>query len=274
VRLVSFKVNGHHSWGTLDSEGISDLGARHVAPSLCDHLISGADTPRNVCVDYKLGDVELTVPVSGSRIFCIGFNYHAHRAEMNSKPADWPPIFIRSPQSVVASEAPLLRPSVSDNFDFEGELACVIGKPGRHISKALALDHVFGYSIFNDGSIRDFQTTSVTAGKNFDSSGAFGPWIVDVAEAPAWDKMTLVTRLNAEIVQQTTTDLLIFGVPDLIAYISKITKLLPGDIVSTGTPSGIGWHREPPLWMKPGDNVEVEISGIGVLANSVAAETA
>ena len=149
----------------------------------------------------------------------------------------------------------------------------MIGKAGRHIAKDRALDHIFGYSIFNDGSVRDFQTSSITAGKNFDGSGAFGPWIVDAEEAPGWDQMNLTTRLNGTVVQESTTDLLIFGVPDLITYISTITTLQPGDVISTGTPGGVGWNRKPPLWIKPGDSVEVAVSGIGVLANPVVAES-
>jgi 2-keto-4-pentenoate hydratase/2-oxohepta-3-ene-1,7-dioic acid hydratase in catechol pathway len=273
MKFAAFKVAGRSTWGAITDDGIVDMGARGVAPNLQAYIASGsADTLPSGPSDYALTDVELDLPLKMPRIFCIGFNYHAHRAEMDQKTAESPLIFIRSPQSVVAAGKPLWRPSASDNFDFEGELACIIGAGGRHISPDQALRHVFGYSIFNDGSIRDFQNSSITAGKNFDASGAFGPWIVDSDEAPAWNAMHVRTRLNDEVVQQSDTDLMIFGLPDLIAYISRITRLIPGDVIATGTPSGVGWKRTPPLWMKPGDTVDVEVTGIGRLTNRIIAE--
>ncbi len=273
MKYVAFKVAGRSAWGAIRDEGVVDLGARGAAESLLDHIVSGNSAEvRGGPVDYALADVELDVPLKTPRIFCIGFNYHAHRAEMDQKTADKPLIFMRSPQSVVAAGAALWRPAASDNFDFEGELACIIGTGGRHIPPEQALRHVFGYSIFNDGSIRDFQNASITAGKNFDASGAFGPWIVDASEAPAWNAMYVRTRLNDEVVQQSETDLMIFGLPELIGYISTITRLIPGDVIATGTPSGVGWKRVPPLWMKPGDKVDVEVTGIGNLRNPIIAE--
>lgn len=272
MRFLSFKVGGRTSWGTLDGNRIVDLGARGSAAGLLEYVASGAAAPQGGAADYALADVELTVPLNGGRVFCIGLNYRDHVAETGRQISQWPSIFTRTSQSLAAPGASLSRPAASDNFDFEGELACVIGKGGRHIVATKALEHVFGYCIFNDGSIRDYQNSSVTAGKNFDATGAVGPWIVDKSESPAWDAMTLKTRLNGQIVQHANTDTMIFGVPFVIEYLSKITTLLPGDVIATGTPAGVGMRREPPLWMKPGDVIEVEISGLGVLSNPIVAE--
>jgi 2-keto-4-pentenoate hydratase/2-oxohepta-3-ene-1,7-dioic acid hydratase in catechol pathway len=158
---------------------------------------------------------------------------------------------------------------VSDNFDFEGELGVVIGTRGRLISQADALDHVGGYTCFNDGSVRDWQKHSVTSGKNFEASGACGPWIVTADEIPDPRTLTLVTRLNGQEVQRSGLDLLIHSIPRIIEYISTMTTLEPGDIIATGTPAGVGSRRTPPLWMKPGDTIEVEISSVGVLKNPI-----
>ncbi len=179
---------------------------------------------------------------------------------------------MRFTDTLAANGAPLVRPTVSDNFDFEGELALIIGKGGRHIAEDRALDHVAGYACFNDGSIRDWQKHSVSAGKNFPSTGGFGPWMVTKDEIPDPAALTLTTRLNGAEVQHAGTDMLIFPIPRLIAYVSAFTALNPGDVIATGTPEGVGLTRTPPLWMKPGDVVEVEISGIGTLRNPVVAE--
>ena len=165
-------------------------------------------------------------------------------------------------------------PKISGDFDYEGELALIIGKPGRHIAKADALSHVFGYTLFNDGSIRDIQFKhSIAAGKNFHATGGFGPWIVTTDEIPDPTRLHLATRLNGQEVQHTGIDDLIFDIPTLISYCSDWTPLVAGDVISTGTPEGVGFARKPPLWMKPGDVVEVEIGGIGVLRNPIVAES-
>ena len=162
-------------------------------------------------------------------------------------------------------------PRVTDTYDFEGELAVVIGRAGRHVDEAGALDHVAGYACFNDGSVREHQrhTTQFTPGKNFDRSGAFGPWLVTADEVGDPQALSLETRLNGETVQETTTDLMIFPIAEVIAYLSVFTELVPGDVIATGTPGGVGAARTPPLWMQPGDTVEVEISRVGRLANPV-----
>jgi len=183
-----------------------------------------------------------------------------------------PSIFVKLPEALAAHGEPLLRPRVSDNFDFEGELALVIGKAGRHIPAARAFDHVAGYTCFNDGSIRDFQKHSVTAGKNFHASGAMGPWLVTADEIADPGRLTLETRLNGQVVQHASTDSLIYSIPTIIAYVSAIMPLVPGDVIATGTPEGVGAGRTPPLWMQPGDEIEVEIAGIGTLRNPIMAE--
>jgi 2-keto-4-pentenoate hydratase/2-oxohepta-3-ene-1,7-dioic acid hydratase in catechol pathway len=168
----------------------------------------------------------------------------------------------------------MVRPSVSGKFDYEGELAAIIGKAGRNISEADALGHIAGYACFNDGSVRDWQrhTHQFLPGKNFPASGSFGPWMVTADEIPDPSQMLLITRLNGQEMQNSTTDLLIFNVPFLISYISTFTELNPGDVIVTGTPGGVGARRDPPVWMKPGDLIEVDIDKIGVLANPIAAE--
>jgi 2-keto-4-pentenoate hydratase/2-oxohepta-3-ene-1,7-dioic acid hydratase in catechol pathway len=213
---------------------------------------------------------ELLVPFdTQARIFCIGVNYRSHVTETHREVEPQPSVFIRTQASVVAHGAGMVRPSSSDNFDYEGELTVVIGRRGRLISQADALSHVAGYTCFNDGSVRDFQKHSTTSGKNFEASGACGPWIVTSDELPDPTSLTLVTRLNGTEVQRSTTDLLIHSIPRIIEYISTMTSLEPGDIIATGTPAGVGSRRTPPLWMKPGDTIEVDITSIGVLRNPI-----
>jgi len=183
-------------------------------------------------------------------------------------------IFARYPDSLVGHGAPMVRPQVSVQFDYEGELAIVIGKSGRHIESGSALDHVAGYACFNDGSVRDYQrhTTQFLPGKTFWRSGSFGPWLVTPDEAGAIGDLGLVTRLNGIEVQRAKIDDLLFDPPELIAYLSAIYPLMPGDVIATGTTGGVGAFRKPPLWMKPGDRVEVTIDRLGTLRNSIIAE--
>jgi 2-keto-4-pentenoate hydratase/2-oxohepta-3-ene-1,7-dioic acid hydratase in catechol pathway len=204
----------------------------------------------------------------------VGLNYRKHIAETGREPPRWPSIFTRCMESLVAHGQPLVRPKVSKQLDFEGELGVIIGKPGRHITAAEALEHVAGYTIVNDGSVRDYQrhTIQFFPGKNFWRSGSIGPWLVTPEELPAPLAMQLTTRLNGKVMQQAFLDELVFGVADLIAYLSDITPLIPGDIIATGTPGGVGAFREPPVWMQPGDLVEVEISGLGILSNHIVDE--
>ena len=197
-----------------------------------------------------------------------------HIREVGKKVEDYPLIFVRLTSTQVGHLQPIIRPNASDHLDFEGELAVIIGKPGRHIAKENALHHVAGYSIYNDASVRDWQrhTTQYTPGKNFPSTGGFGPWMVTTDEIPDPTKLRLTTRLNGDLVQNSGLDDFRFSIPEIIAYLSTFTQLLPGDVIITGTPKGVGAGRTPPLWMKPGDRVEVEITSIGKLVNPIAQE--
>jgi acylpyruvate hydrolase len=212
---------------------------------------------------------------AAEKVICVGLNYRDHSAESGFNQPDYPTLFGRFNSSLIGDGAPIVRPCVSDQLDFEGELVAVIGKGGRNIPLGAALDHIIGYSIFNDGSIRDFQfkTPQWTIGKNFDDTGAFGPALVTADELPAGCKgLQLETRLNGEVVQSASTSDMVFDVATLVAIISEAITLRSGDLIVAGTPSGIGVARKPPLFMKPGDRVEVEIEQIGVLSNPIVAE--
>jgi 2-keto-4-pentenoate hydratase/2-oxohepta-3-ene-1,7-dioic acid hydratase in catechol pathway len=281
MQLVSFEgPQGRSSYGILGAKGIIDVGIK--MPTTVDLSSLLADIPalarfKRDDVDYDATDVRLLPPVPDSRrIICVGLNYKAHIAETGNAVPAHPILFPRYPQSLVGPGANLVRPRVSERFDFAGELAVVIGKPGRAIPRESALDHVAGYSCFNDGSVRDWQkhTTQFLPGKNFSRSGSFGPYLVTRDEVGEVDALTLITRLNGAVVQRTKLDDLLFDVPALIAYVSQIWEVRPGDVIATGTPGGVGTARNPPLWMKPGDLVEVEINSLGILANRVIAEEA
>jgi 2-keto-4-pentenoate hydratase/2-oxohepta-3-ene-1,7-dioic acid hydratase in catechol pathway len=210
-----------------------------------------------------------------TKIICLGLNYADHAAEGGFEPPSFPTLFGRFPSSLIGHNAPIIRPKVSEMLDYEGELVAVIGKRGKNISREAALDHVAGYSIFNDASIRDYQfkTPQWTAGKNFDDSGAFGPWFVTSDELPAGAKgLSLETRLNGRVVQKATTDDMIFDVVDTISLLSTFLTLEAGDVLVMGTPAGIGFARDPKLFMKHGDVVEVEIEGLGILRNPIVDE--
>jgi 2-keto-4-pentenoate hydratase/2-oxohepta-3-ene-1,7-dioic acid hydratase in catechol pathway len=210
------------------------------------------------------------------KIICIGLNYRDHVAETGRSITEKPALFARFAGSQVGHLQPLVKPAVSDEFDYEGELAVVIGKRGRHIPAEHALQHVGGYACYNEGSVRDWQrhTSQFLSGKSFAGTGAFGPWLVTADQIPDPSCLTLETRLNGEVVQHTTTDLMITPIAEQIAYISTMLPLLPGDVIVSGTPGGVGFKRSPQLFMRPGDVAEVEISGIGVLRNPVIAEGA
>jgi 2-keto-4-pentenoate hydratase/2-oxohepta-3-ene-1,7-dioic acid hydratase in catechol pathway len=209
------------------------------------------------------------------KIVCVGLNYRDHAAESGFVPPPYPTLFARFSTSLIGHEEPLVRPKVSQALDFEGELAVIVGRRGRQITQDEALDYVAGYSIFNDGSIRDYQhkTPQWTVGKNFDGTGAFGPDFVSADELPAGGSgLRIETRLNGETVQSSTTAAMIFDVKSLIAIISEALTLEPGDVIVSGTPSGVGHARSPRLYMKPGDVCEVEIEGLGILRNAVVDE--
>jgi 2-keto-4-pentenoate hydratase/2-oxohepta-3-ene-1,7-dioic acid hydratase in catechol pathway len=216
------------------------------------------------------------VPRPG-KIICVGLNYADHSAESGFKQPDYPTLFGRFATSLIGHKAPLIRPDLSDQLDYEGEIAAVIGRRGKHVSKANALDHVAGYAVFNEGSVRDYQFKAPqwTVGKNFDGTGAFGPALVTADELPPGARgLRLTTRLNGETVQSASTDDMVFDVASLIAIISEAITLEPGDVIVTGTPAGVGVARKPQLFMKPGDLCEVEVEGIGLLVNPITQEAA
>lgn len=223
--------------------------------------------------EIDLDAVELLPPLrSPPKIICVGLNYADHSAESGFEVPSYPTIFGRFASSLIGHGAPIIRPTLSEQLDYEGEFVAVIGRGGRAIPKETALDHVIGYSLFNDASIRDYQFKAPqwTVGKNFDGTGAFGPYLATADEMPLGCRgLKLQTRLNGEIVQDASTDDLVFDVATLISVLSDAFTLEPGDVIVTGTPSGVGLARKPPLWMKPGDVCEVELEGLGVLRNSI-----
>jgi len=282
MKLASFSASGRDSYGAVVEGGIVDLGRRlgERCPSLRAAIADGAlgrfaSEMKTAKPDFTLAQVTLLPPITDpDKIICAGRNYRAHAAEAGGAPPENPQVFLRLVNTLVAHDQPMVCPKISGDFDYEGELALIIGKPGRHIAKADALSHIFGYTLFNDGSIRDIQFKhSISAGKNFHKTGGFGPWIVTADEIPDPTRLQLATRLNGREVQHTGIDDLIFDIPTLISYCSDWTPLIAGDVISTGTPEGVGFARKPPLWMKPGDVVEVEIGGIGVLRNPIVAES-
>lgn len=278
MKCLSFSVDGQSTFGALLDSGLVDLGPAlgHQFASLLDVIETGqsdllAQSISQTKARVRLDQAVLQLPLPNvKRIFCVGRNYKGHVAEVGAPLPDHPSLFFRSVQSLAASQQPIVRPRVSTEYDFEGELALVIGKSGRYITAENALDHVFGYTIMNDGSVRDYQFKhSVAVGKNFERGGSMGPWIVTREEIPDPSKLLLSTHLNGQQVQHSPTNDLIFDVPTIIAYISQFTTLLAGDVIATGTPDGVGFARKPPLWLKPNDLLEVTISGIGTLTNWV-----
>lgn len=208
------------------------------------------------------------------KVLCVGVNYRPHIKEMGRDIPDHPVVFVRFPDSLVGNGEAIVRPAVSEQFDFEGELAVVIGKEARHVSRARAFDYIAGYCCFLDGSVRDWQrhTSQFTPGKNFEHSGAIGPLMAST-EVPDPAALELTTRVNGQVMQQGRVADLVFDIPALIEYCSTFTRLQPGDVIATGTPGGVGAARKPPLWLRAGDVVEVDIPGVGVLRNPVRDET-
>lgn len=275
MKFCSYKVNNTSSFGIIVDDRIIDLGRRCQAPSLRDFLKDGIEHASRYIdeqPDFQLSDVQLEPVIPNpDKILCVGLNYHDHIAETGREETPYPVLFSRFPGSQVGHDQPMIKPLESEQFDYEGELAVIIGKECRRVSEKDALSVVAGYSCYNDGSIRDWQrhTHQFLPGKTFAQTGGFGPWMVSADEIPDPSSLMLETRLNGEVVQHTSTELLIASVQRLIAYCSTILPLLPGDVIVTGTPGGVGAKRTPPLFMKEGDVCEVEISGIGVLRNPI-----
>ena len=244
--------------------------------ALVDHLDHGAASAEPDWAGAPaLAGVRFAPPVPRpGAIWCVGLNYEDHRLETGKARAEHPTLFMRFPVCLVGHGEAILRPRVSEKLDYEGELAVVIGKTGRHIPEAEALEYVAGYACFDDASVRDYQahSTQFGPGKNFYRTGGFGPWIVSADEIPDPQALAIETWLNGEVVQQSHTSRMTYPVRELVSYLSRITPLLPGDVIATGTPSGVGMARKPPLYLKPGDLVEVEIERVGILRNPIAAE--
>ena len=283
MRLASFSVNERNSYGVVTSAGILDLGRRLPKyPSLLDvfraQAIAEARAVANAPADYQIKDVEMLPPiVMPEKNICVGINYPDRSAEYkdNREAPKYPNLFCRFATSIVGTEQPIVRPKVSEKFDYEGEVILVIGKEGRHVPRESALSFVGGLTLGNEGSVRDWLrhgTLNVTQGKNFDKSGSLGPWIVTTDEVDPAKPLHLTTRVNGELRQEDSTDRLTWGFAWLINYISTFATLRPGDLIWTGTPTGAGGHHNPPKWLKPGDVVEVEVPEIGVLSNAVVDE--
>ncbi len=282
MKLVSYISGGEDTYGVVKGGGIVNLSSRigDKYPDIKsliagDGLEEAAAAAESQDADDSLENITyLPVITNPDKVICVGLNYKAHREETGRAPTDNPALFIRFADTQAGHNQPMIKPAASDMFDYEGELAVIIGKGGRHVKAADHASVIAGYSIYNDGSVRDFQnhTTQWTAGKNFPATGGFGPWMVTSDELGDPAQLELTTRLNGEVLQNTTTDLMIFDIPTLIEYITTFTELRPGDVISTGTPGGVGFKRDPQIFMKDGDTVEVEITKIGTLVNPIVAE--
>jgi len=278
MRLASFIIDGDEKYGIVTDSGVIDL-TRHVGERYPDLKAVIADGATDGLARYSesrphYDPTEVTwLPVipNPGKILCIGVNYEDHRAETANDEVSYPAMFLRTTESQTGHRTAIVRPVESHTLDYEAEIALIIGTEGRRIQRHEAWAHIAGYSCYNDGSVREFQrhTTQYTAGKNFPSTGAFGPWMVTADEIPPETVLTLTCHLNGELMQKATTDQMIFGIPAIIEYVSRVTRLQPGDVVVTGTPGGVGARRTPPVWMKPGDTVTVSVDRIGVLENTI-----
>jgi acylpyruvate hydrolase len=284
MRIIHFETGGVRGIAADDGAGWHGLTERESGfPGILpDLIVQGADllrTGRDLLAmpAIDLNAVRILPPVpKPPKIICVGLNYDDHLEESGLKKPVYPEIFARFTTSLIAHREPIRQPPESLTLDYEAELAVVIGRKGRRISRDRALDHVAGYSLFNDATIRDFQlrTPQWTMGKNFDGTGAFGPWLVTPdALPPGAHGLRIQGRLNGRVMQDTSTDRLIFNVPALIELISVAISLEPGDVIITGTPGGVGAARKPPVFMQPGDVFEVEIEGMGILSNPVQRES-
>lgn len=287
MRFVSFSRAGQNRIGCPRNGQIVDLSI--AAPSLPTDLISlleaGPEAMQQAWATVNSAGDDALVNVNDvtylpliprpPKIICIGRNYAAHAKEGGAEPPTYPEIFYRGATSLLAHNAPIIRPQCSDKLDYEAELVAIIGRAARHVSREQGLDYIAGYSLFNDATLRDYQRKSSqwTIGKNFDNTGAFGPEFVSADELPAGaDGLRIQSRLNGEVMQDANTRDFIFPMDDLIAKLSECMTLEPGDVIVTGTPAGVGYARNPPVFMKAGDVCEIEIEGIGVLSNPVVDE--
>ena len=286
MKIAAFEAEGRRSFGVVKDGGIVDLSGRVPGAAAPEDLLGpeaaarAAEAAAAAAADHALEDARLLVPVARpGRILCVGVNYADRNEEYRdgSKPAPYPSMFFRTPESFVGHGAPIARPPESEQLDYEGEIAIVIGEGGRRIPREEAERSVAALTCLNEGTIRDWARHAkfnVTQGKNFDRSGAVGPWMTTADEYDGFDDLDIRTRVNGETRQQDNTRRLIFDFAYLISYVSTFMTLRRGDIISTGTPTGAGARSDPPVWLAPGDVVEVEATGVGVLRNEVIDEGA
>lgn len=274
MKYISFlRPDGTSAFGRLDGETVHELGSgsSDLKTAIDDNTLSTLKHGTS----FKITEVTLqpVIPNPG-KIFCVGHNYESHRKETNRAATDFPSIFTRFADTLQPHEQDILLPKVSTQLDYEGELAVIIGKGGRYISEDDAMEHIAGYACFNDASVRDWQwhTRQFTPGKNFPTTGAFGPFMMTPDEAGDLSEINVTTRLNGIVMQEQPIKDMIFSIATVISYISNFTELRPGDVIASGTPGGVGAKRTPPVWMKPGDTVEVEIGPLGILRNKIASE--
>jgi 2-keto-4-pentenoate hydratase/2-oxohepta-3-ene-1,7-dioic acid hydratase in catechol pathway len=282
MKFISFTAQGRASYGTLVDGSVHDLGARigSVLPDLKSYLraqslgLLASAQSAGTTADYAVKDIVFDAVIPNpEKVICVGINYLEHQQETGRSKTDYPTIFTRFPDTLIAHQQQIVLPKASSSVDYEGELAVIIGRAGFHVPKEKALDIVAGYSCFNDASVRDWQrhTSQFTPGKNFPATGPLGPVLETEAQSGFADRK-LETRLNGKVLQSAKLGDMIFSVPEVIAYVTAFTQLAPGDVIATGTPGGVGFKREPPLFMKHGDKVEVLIEGVGHLVNDVVSE--
>lgn len=283
MKLVSFSRLGRCGFGAVTNAGVVDLTGK-LAPEVTtlkqaiasDLLDLAGDFIQDRTADFGLSDIAfLPVIPDPAKILCVGLNYKEHQVETGRPDVDHPTIFTRYPDSQVGHRQALIKAEKTDRFDYEGELAIVIGRGGRNISIEDAMSHVAGYSCYNEGSVRDWQrhTSQFIPGKTFPGTGGFGPWMLTSDEIEDYTQLPIETRLNGEVMQKATLADLIFPLPEVINYISSFTPLSPGDVIVTGTPGGVGDKRQPPVYMEPGDLVEIDCGIVGTLINTVIAES-
>lgn len=280
MKLSTVTIAGRVTWGLIEGDTFHDVGSV-LANRFLDLKaaiaagLDGVAAAKGAAPAVPVSEVVwLPVILAPDKILCVGLNYEMHRQETGRSEVENPTIFARYANSQIGHLAPIVRPKVSTELDYEGELAIIIGKPGRYITREAAIGHVAGYACYNDGSIRDFQrhTHQFTPGKNFPGTGAFGPWMMTPDELGELADLRIRTRLNGEVVQDAQFNQMIFDIPRLIEYCSTFTRLEPGDVIVSGTPGGVGAKRKPPLWIKPGDIVEVDIEKLSVLRNPIVDE--
>ena len=284
MRYVAFEEGGKARLGAVVGDDIVDLSAVTGSSHSVRTIVESASVQEKVAAlsaDPKTPRVSrakcrLLSPLpNAGKFICLGLNYANHAKEGGHNVPDYPSLFMRVNSSLIGPEDPMIAPHASERFDYEAELVIVIGKRCRHVREENALDVIFGYTLFNDGSIRDYQrrTAQWTAGKNFHGTGPLGPWIVTADELPPGARgLGIRSRLNGQVMQSSNTEHMLFSVPRTIAILSEIMVLEPGDLIATGTPEGVGHARKPPVWMRPGDEIAVEVDGVGTLTNRIVAE--